>query len=921
MKKTITLFIATLLTVGLRSQTTIPANFYGLNGWMPDYIGSSASPGPTLTPASATQYTNLGGQLYNFTNTAIPNLGNRMMRFGGTNADMNFPTLSQYEAFVTACNSKNITPVIQLPLAYAGWLQPGYDFTAAVNVPAYTSTIAAIVRTLSASPYNVKYYSIGNEPDAYSSHYGDPGFSITTPTLAACIRSVSMVIKTQNPYAIVIGPDISFYQGSIINGLITGNSGTDITATNSVTPSSPFCDIIAYHTYPMGGKQGRLTVAGKPANGFASDLAAIRTRISGSSPNPSKIKIAVTEMNVSYSNIQTGTVVVNGVSDENCNSFLAGQWMAEMYAYGLKGSTGAPVAFMMPWSLHESGGSAGAGDLGLINGTSTTTPQYRSTYIHTKMMTEQLGSGTFFMATPSSTTQLVKAWSASDCSRLAIMFMNQDSVNTHTVTFSHGTSLPGSYSDVGMKLNIVPTPNLADMTYTIAPKETRVLVFDVCGHLRETYIYNETMNSSYSSYSKTSTTTTRFCQCFKTVANLYPNYNLRCAASTETGTVHYNSVTLSSDTRITDSAFVTGTVTVPSGVTLTIDTAEVSFGGGAKIVVQSGGKLKITGSYLHGCADAGSAQWGGLQVNDANTTAQFTMTTTHLDGASTGVAVGQGYQPVITDNAFTNCSTGIRFNKNKGFTVTGNEFSGTPLCIRSASAVSAPSTLSENLFYEPDTTIIFKTDDNSQLSIGCNGFVDYTSYGIYATDGALATQGSSGSGAGNFFSSSSTYTNSQLFYTGSSMTYYDDPSTSFTLSTAGSFHAAVTDASADGSCDQLDNKLAAHGVTKGGSQQSAVAGVNAASAISASDAGVQLLDCHPNPSSGRITFGYSLADRNRPAEIWIRSLVGETLEKISLPAGSRSLETDLSSMSSGIYIYSLVIDGTISASKKLVINR
>ncbi len=656
------------------------------------------------------------------------------------------------------------------------------------------------------------------------------------------------MVKTANPNAIVIGPDISFMQTNYLNGLIAG--ANDITSTSTVT-GKPYCDIFAWHTYPYDGAQIRSDVIGQPSHsasyGFTYDLNNVRNRILNFAAVPNKIKLAITEMNVNWQNGSPNTY-----SNQSCNSFLAGQWMAEMYATALNSSTTGvgPVAFMMPWSLHESNGDASQYDLSILNGTNTASPGYRSTYVHTKLMAEGFNAGTFRMGTVSTNTN-VKVFSTNDCAHLAIMIMNQESATAHTVTINHGSTLPTT-SEINAKLNISPTPSWSDIAIPIGARESILLIYDACHNIRKQYTYNEFVNSTYALPAPTTYTNPRSCRCSKTITPNLPNYSLRCAVASETGTVHYNTTTLTANTRIKDSAFVTGNLTVPLGITLTIDTAEVTFSDGAKIIVQAGGALKITGSNMHGCP---GSIWSGIQVGSNNATAQFSMTSSSIDGAGLGVGIISGNLFSITNNVFTNCNTGIKMKLAHGFTINGNEFSNVSVCIKTGSALPISSTISENLFFQPDTAILSKDDVNSLLDISCNGFVDYTTYGIYATGGTLKQQGTSDYGAGNFFSSTSNLLNHQLYYTGlAGVNYYCDPSNTFTLSstipgssTPRALTATVTVAANDGICDQIAGKLANHGVDPGkshGTTSGIISDQNIKDVSSAS----QLLDCRPNPT-------------------------------------------------------------------------
>jgi hypothetical protein len=900
----------------LKAQTVIPPGFFGLNGWMPDKIGSATSPGPTMTIPTGT---NLGGQLYNFTTTALSTstagIGVKMLRYGGIAHDLNLPTVSQYTTFVAMCNSLSITPVVQLSFSNYYW-QTGPSYNATVAITNATSAISSLVTTLSGAPYNVKYFSIGNEPDGYTGYpyYIPSTYSISPATLNYYTKALSDVVKTVNPNAIVIASDISFMQTNYLNGLIFGPG--DITSTSTVT-GKPYCDILAWHTYPYDGTQVRSDIIGQPSHsvsyGLTYDLNNIRNRILTSAAVPGNIKLAVTEMNVDWQH----TTASNTIAGQSSNSFLAGQWMAEMYATALNTSTTgvAPVAFMMPWSLHESSGDQSTNDKGLINSTSTTTPQYRSTYVHTKLMAEGFGAGKFFMGSVNTNTN-VKVFSANDCSHLAIMIMNQESATAHTVSINHATTYPTN-GTANAKLNITPAPSWSNFTVSIGARETILQIYDACHNLMKQYVYNESANSTYTLpvASPSVGVHSRFCACKNTITTSYPNYSLRCADPAESGGVHYNTYTLTADTRIKDSAYITGAITVPNGKTLTIDTAEVSLAASAKIIVQSGGILKITGSSLHGCP---GSTWGGIKVTGNNTTAQFTLTTSEISGANNGVVCSQAYMAQITDNVFTGCNLGIGLKQSKGFTITGNEFTDVVTCIKTASTVSNSSSIAENLFFEPDTAIIFTNDEHNHLDISCNGFIDYTTYGIYSTGGTLQQQGTSDYGAGNFFSSTSAETNHQLYFTGAGgVTYYYDPSNPITLSTSSPLTATATAATNDGSCDQIEGRLANHGITKEenknqmqqGSSDQAINKINKLSPT---------LNCIPNPTNDFATIQFSLADNER-GELLITNSFGQIMKRVVVAASDNRYALDCSGYGQGVYYITLQTDKKQIEKTKLII--
>ena len=79
------------------------------------------------------------------------------------------------------------------------------------------------------------------------------------------------------------------------------------------------------------------------------------------------------------------------------------------------------------------------------------------------------------------------------------------------------------------------------------------------------------------------------------------------------------------------------------------------------------------------------------------------------------------------------------------------------------------------------------------------------------------------------------------------------------------------------------------------------------------------LKATPNPTTEQVTFSFSLPKEMQKATILIRDINGKTIHQIELSPNSTRVNYKTSHLSRGIYLYSLVIDDTIQATKKLVI--
>ena len=77
----------------------------------------------------------------------------------------------------------------------------------------------------------------------------------------------------------------------------------------------------------------------------------------------------------------------------------------------------------------------------------------------------------------------------------------------------------------------------------------------------------------------------------------------------------------------------------------------------------------------------------------------------------------------------------------------------------------------------------------------------------------------------------------------------------------------------------------------------------------------------PNPFNSVTTINYRLADNVKSARICIYNLVGKQLQCYELPAvsGENVVEIRASSLQSGMYLYSLIVDGRLIDTKRMIL--
>ena len=133
----------------------------------------------------------------------------------------------------------------------------------------------------------------------------------------------------------------------------------------------------------------------------------------------------------------------NTVDDYGVNSFLNGQFFAEVYGVGM--ANGATT--MDPWSIHESNGSRSAGDLGYLDGPLGSTKP-RSSYYHLQMVAENF-AGKYAPAT--SSQALMRVVAAGDGAHVAVLLMNESTDQSYDFGMRLDNAAPAQAKAVTIK--------------------------------------------------------------------------------------------------------------------------------------------------------------------------------------------------------------------------------------------------------------------------------------------------------------------------------------------------------------------------------------------------------------------------------------------------------------------------------------
>jgi hypothetical protein len=437
------------VSVATSGTSGISPYLAGTNAWMPYQIGAHKYYGKLETKWADVQAS-----------------GVRIMRYGGNGVDHHADptwvdpndsaksTLSQYVAMVDAMRSRGIEPILQVPVY-------GSTYSA--------SQAADIVRYVNVTNGRaVRYWVIGNEPDLDSGVYN----YTTAAQIAAYIKPFASAMKAVDPTIKIIGPETTWYDESLLDGLTSCDGGAD-DITGADSNGRYYVDVISFHLYNgFGGSQTRSQVISTlmSPTGLNADLTDLKARLAACDSYHGRtgdnvLQMAVTEANVNYQNPAGDSLTGVGAK-----SFLGGQFWAEVLGIAMQQG----VAFVNFWSTIE------GDELGYLSGDGTTK---RPSYYHFQMVAQN------FRGAPVTVTDNqanVKTFGAKDVDQIAVMIMNQDQSSSFNYTVRLDT---GTVSGLNpLKIN-VGAGVAAEYSGTISTESSLVLIFDASGTIKKKIEY------------------------------------------------------------------------------------------------------------------------------------------------------------------------------------------------------------------------------------------------------------------------------------------------------------------------------------------------------------------------------------------------------------------------------------------------
>lgn len=889
MKRSTFLCCLTLLLIAqsVISQNQIPPKFYGVNYWMPDSCGTQFFDGKIAQPAISSK-------------VIAAKLG--IFRVGGNGFDEFGNVNYQYYKACSTIVAMGGEPMVQIPVKFGN-----FSFTAA--------QAAALVYYLNVTKnMGIKYFSIGNEWDAYPAPYN------RADTISKRIKRFSHAMKTAYPSAKddirIIGPALTWFGASDAGGSLllqlVGNPVVtnllDITIKDSVITGGTyyFIDVIDWHEYPFNMRNlNSGTLPTMKANAisypsstapfkFAANLSTMNGYVSaantahGRTAAGKPLKYAVTEMNVTYKNpigynpaTDYNDPTKNSVNGIACASFFSGQFLADMYSQFLKNSNGNAL-FMTPWSVYEKNGDRDTTDFGFLDSTFLSGTRERSTYYHSQLLSNNF-IGKYYPGTSSTTG--VKAFASVEAAGYKIMILNQTNSSYDFRINNNGNPTPVT-GFIPLNFNLagdsVLNGNVTNNNYNsptgvgakpLDPNSTVVLTFDCHGNLTARVDYN--LQDAYSHNPPA----------VRQIGNNNVDPSMIACGMPGIGGVINSSATYTGIVYVTSNLLVTGGTT-----TLTFNNAVVVVSPGVKITGNPNTTIKIIGSVMLGC---GGSRWKGIEINSNYTGLNLIVQNSSILNADVPIKTAKLGDMQLTGSILANgLGSAVEMDRAAKYTISGNIFAGFVSGITSTKAKPASlATIDNNQFFELETAIKLVDGGQDQLSILCNN-MKYRQEAITSIKTDLAVQGSASLSAGNsFVKTTSILPSGYLNHSGTATQYYygTSPMQTMAFSFPGVMNVPIVMAAADRVCATAFDTICPPWSMVGIHEQ-----IN-------NDVKPQML-VYPNPSQGQFTVNFS----NLPKGNWTLSVFDVMGRVISSQKIEATLEsTTLQIVSKGFYFVTL----------------
>ncbi len=376
--------------------------------------------------------------------------GVKMIRIGGNGYERNFPDRERLNRMIDSIQGIRAEPILQVSRFFTA-------LQAKELVEYYTK----------GEGRKVTYWSIGNEPLLHDEE--------TLEIVHEFILRLATAMKEVSPEIKIFVFDEAGLRMPEYGELCGGSM--DITGLK--VNGQWLIDGFSFHNYPNGIEFNRDDVVFKGPQSILNDIKQLNELIEKANEKHRRIgeeglMWGLTEFNVTWSNPDRET------SGYGNPSFLGGQFIAEIFGYGMQ--YGAHMMNM--WCINET--DAVSTDFGYLGFPREFYP--RSSYYHMQMMSENM-QGRFVPS--GNNKEYVKTIASSDSEKITLIIMNQHNSENYNFEVNLNGKTAKSKADLIILVNGKITK-----TYTgsIPNQSTLLLVFDKSGNLIKKMEYNLALN-------------------------------------------------------------------------------------------------------------------------------------------------------------------------------------------------------------------------------------------------------------------------------------------------------------------------------------------------------------------------------------------------------------------------------------------
>ncbi len=236
--------------------------------------------------------------------------GVKLIRSGGANNELQTPNVfsnAELDRFVAYCRTAGAQPILQVPLVKD-----------AAGLPASPQDAADMVTYANVTKgYGIKYWSIGNEPDLYTTAALQPA-TYAAGDYCTSFKAYVTAMKAADPSIQILGPELSWKY-------IPGNDW--------LTPFLDGCkdavDIVSVHRYPFAPGATTIAAAFADAASFRAAVRALRANLDAHGMNA--VPLAITEEHITYDGDPLKSTL-----PASPQTFYAGIWVADVLGVALE---------------------------------------------------------------------------------------------------------------------------------------------------------------------------------------------------------------------------------------------------------------------------------------------------------------------------------------------------------------------------------------------------------------------------------------------------------------------------------------------------------------------------------------------------------------------------------------------------------